>query len=79
LGEGEICDCELAEISFEGEENLLVGWSAVNSKILVQLERQMPTFPHFAHRKCRSSPRIYADRADQSRSKAATDFHGFHR
>ena len=31
----------LAEISFEGEENLLAGWGGVNSKILVQIKPQI--------------------------------------
>lgn len=41
LGGGKIIfDCRL-NFLFEGEENLLAGWSAVNSKILVQLGPQI--------------------------------------
>src|SRR5579863_7111567 len=39
--ENRFCGCRLAEISFNGEENLLAGGRGVNSKILVQNKRQI--------------------------------------
>jgi hypothetical protein len=39
--ESKFCGCRLAEISFKGEENLLAGWSEVNSKRLVQNKPQI--------------------------------------
>jgi hypothetical protein len=39
--ENKFCGCRLAEISFNGEENLLARWGGVNSKKLVQNKPQI--------------------------------------